>query len=72
MNTLYGLQDIPSNWWGNLIINLKYIDLQATPTNPLVYMGTLTPGDILTYIVIYVNNVFYFMKSNTVEEQSIS
>jgi hypothetical protein len=66
--TLYGLKRSPRHFYELARSILLSIGLTQHPTSPCIFSGTLIPGEPPIYLGLYVDDFFYFSKSDKVEK----
>ena len=66
---LYGLKQIPRHWYNMLTKTLKAMGLQQSSNSPCIFHGSLLPNEPPIHLGIYVDDIIYFLNSNTFEQK---
>ena len=69
IRSLYGLRRAPKLWFEKLRSHLHSMGLKSSPTSRCIFYGTLVEGEPPIYVGIYVDDIIYFSKSDTVERK---
>jgi hypothetical protein len=67
--SLYGLKRAPKLWFTMISSHLQSMGLKCSNVSPCLFIGTLVEGEPPFYVGIYVDDIIYFSKSDSVEKK---